>query len=253
MTRSNAKSIRLTDAQLVVLSQAVQRDDRRVAPPAHLKGAALSRVMTPLVSKGLIAEEQLRPERAGAEADALYVITDAGLGALGIEPDTNTDPAVAGAGQNDKRGERAGDAGDGPNRMATPSLIAGAADHVGEVGTPPRAGSKLATVVALLTRPEGASIEALMAATGWLSHTTRAALTGLRKRGMMVIRDKVANGSSRYRVGEAGAGTVIDAEAPAPADAGDVQAGRKDVASTASGQTACDISASAISDDRVAA
>lgn len=49
---------------------------------------------------------------------------------------------------------------------------------------PPRSGSKLARVIALLERPEGASFAELMAATGWVPHTTRAALTGLRKRGL---------------------------------------------------------------------
>jgi Protein of unknown function (DUF3489) len=47
----------------------------------------------------------------------------------------------------------------------------------------PRRGSKLAEVIALLSRNRGASVEELISATGWLPHTTRAALTGLRKRG----------------------------------------------------------------------
>lgn len=252
MTKSNAKSIRLTDAQLVVLLQAVQREDRRVAPPAHLKGAALSRVMTPLVSKGLIVEE--RSERAGAEIGALYIITDAGFEALGVEHGMVGDAAV-GSNGSDKPSERAGDVAvdGGSTRAASPSSIAGAVDHVGGVGSAPRVGSKLATVVALLTRPEGASIKALMATTGWLSHTTRAALTGLRKRGMVITRDKVADGSSRYRVGEAGAEAVADGEASAPAGAGDDQADLADEASTASGRTGCDTSVTAISADRAAA
>ncbi len=40
-----------------------------------------------------------------------------------------------------------------------------------------------------------------MAATGWLPHTTRAALTGLRKRGYAVNRE-VADGGSVYRVAQ---------------------------------------------------
>ena len=50
----------------------------------------------------------------------------------------------------------------------------------------PRGGSKLARVIALLERDHGATVEELIAATGWLAHTTRAALTGLRKRGYAV-------------------------------------------------------------------
>ena len=47
----------------------------------------------------------------------------------------------------------------------------------------PRGGTKLAEVVELLQRDRGATIDELIDATGWLPHTTRAALTGLRKRG----------------------------------------------------------------------
>jgi hypothetical protein len=54
----------------------------------------------------------------------------------------------------------------------------------------PRSGSKLARVIALLERDHGATIEELIAATGWLAHTARAALTGLRKRGYAVAIDR---------------------------------------------------------------
>jgi hypothetical protein len=47
-----------------------------------------------------------------------------------------------------------------------------------------RGGSKLARVIALLERDRGATIAELIAAMGWLAHTTRAALTGLRKPAM---------------------------------------------------------------------
>ena len=50
----------------------------------------------------------------------------------------------------------------------------------------PRGGSKLARVLALLHRDHGATIAELIAATGWLAHTTRAALAGLRKRGYAI-------------------------------------------------------------------
>jgi Protein of unknown function (DUF3489) len=51
----------------------------------------------------------------------------------------------------------------------------------------PRGGSKLARVIALLERDHGATIAELIAATGWLAHTTRAAL---RKRGFAVAIDQ---------------------------------------------------------------
>ena len=45
-------------------------------------------------------------------------------------------------------------------------------------------------MLALLQRPEGATLAELIAATGWLPHTTRAALTGIRKKGHAVERSK---------------------------------------------------------------
>lgn len=67
----------------------------------------------------------------------------------------------------------------------------------------PRSGSKLSIVFGLLEAPQGASLTRLIEVTGWLPHTTRAALTGLRKRGFAVSREK-ADGTdtaeSVYRV-----------------------------------------------------
>jgi len=61
----------------------------------------------------------------------------------------------------------------------------------GPAGTSaPRGGSKLARVMGLLERDHGATMEELIAATGWLAHTTRAALTVLRKRGYAVAIDR---------------------------------------------------------------
>lgn len=61
--------------------------------------------------------------------------------------------------------------------------------------------SKAAMVLELLQRPEGAMLDEMVEATGWLPHTTRAALTGLRKKGHAVISEK-ADGVRRYRVAE---------------------------------------------------
>ncbi|MCT2557359.1 DUF3489 domain-containing protein [Tsuneonella sp. YG55] len=67
--------------------------------------------------------------------------------------------------------------------------------------TKPKAAPKRETkndkVIALLKRKNGATLEDLLAATGWLPHTARAAMTGLKKKGHTIERDKVA-GVSRY-------------------------------------------------------
>ncbi len=59
--------------------------------------------------------------------------------------------------------------------------------------------TKNAKVVALLKRKQGATLEDLTKATGWLPHTMRAALTGLRKKGHSIERTSV-DGVSRYSI-----------------------------------------------------
>lgn len=46
-------------------------------------------------------------------------------------------------------------------------------------------------IASLLVRNEGATLDQMITATGWLPHTTRAALTGLRKKGYAIDSDKV--------------------------------------------------------------
>jgi len=60
--------------------------------------------------------------------------------------------------------------------------------------------SKAALVEDLLLRDEGASLDALCQATGWLPHTCRAFLTGLRKKGRALERSKREDGVTIYRV-----------------------------------------------------
>ena len=63
--------------------------------------------------------------------------------------------------------------------------------------------TKTAAVIRLLHRSSGATIAQLQKATGWQPHSVRAALTGLRKKGHDVKRDKNAKGVSVYRITKA--------------------------------------------------
>ena len=63
--------------------------------------------------------------------------------------------------------------------------------------------NKTEKVLALLARTGGATLNELVEATGWLPHTTRAALTGLRKKGHTIERAKV-DGVSRYAATKSG-------------------------------------------------
>ena len=69
--------------------------------------------------------------------------------------------------------------------------------------TVPKRTSKIAKVIALLEREQGATLADMVEATGWQPHTTRAALTGLRKKGRTLSKDK-RDGVTCYRIVKAG-------------------------------------------------
>jgi len=58
---------------------------------------------------------------------------------------------------------------------------------------------KVCGVVLTLRRDAGATLDELVQVTGWLPHTTRAALTGLRKKGHAITRSG-ETGASRYHM-----------------------------------------------------
>lgn len=62
--------------------------------------------------------------------------------------------------------------------------------------------SKIATVIALLEREQGATLAEMVEATGWLPHTTRAALTGLKKKAHTIARAK-RDDVTCYRIAKA--------------------------------------------------
>ena len=64
--------------------------------------------------------------------------------------------------------------------------------------TEPRV-NKSQLIIGLMQRAGGATLDELVAATGWLPHTTRAALTGLKKKGHRLTSER-ADGVRRYRI-----------------------------------------------------
>ena len=59
--------------------------------------------------------------------------------------------------------------------------------------------SKIDQVLVLLGHEHGATLTEITELTGWLPHTARAALTGLRKKGHAITRDKRGE-STCYRI-----------------------------------------------------
>lgn len=69
------------------------------------------------------------------------------------------------------------------------------------LGKPPPRRANLATIIALLQSPDGATIAALCEATGWQSHSVRGAIAGsLKRKGHVVTSTKREDGPRRYRI-----------------------------------------------------
>jgi hypothetical protein len=185
-------SIKLTENQTALLQSAARREDRCLVLPPNLKGGAAQKVAAKLIAEGLTKEIKTKADapiwRRDAESEQTYSLKLSAAGAktvaLGEAPSGKLEPASS--------------TQESLSDSIYSSEGAGKAAAVGEAA--PREGSKLASVMALLRRSEGATIDVLTKATGWLPHTTRAAITGVRKRGYSVILDRSAEGASVYRL-----------------------------------------------------
>ena len=162
-------SVKLSEAQLVMMSAAAQRKDRCLSAPATIKGGALGKVSGKLAKLGLASEIRAKPgasiwRRDDAGQGYALKLTAAGLKAIAV----------------DEGPQDAIEPGEAPQPQAKNGASPDERGHAARVAGP-RDGSKLALVIEHLQRADGATIIDLTHATGWLPHTTRAALTGLRK------------------------------------------------------------------------
>lgn len=178
----------LTETRTFLLSAASRRDDLLIPLPDNLKGGAADKVARGLLAKGL-AEERVvsrdapvwRQDDAGQPIGLR--ITRAGLAAIGLEEtdkDASTDDVTA--------------------EPTAPPLAPVSDTRVPDAAKPPRAGSKQGQLIAMLLRGEGASIGEIATALGWLPHTTRAALTGLRQKGYELGRETGSERGSLYHI-----------------------------------------------------
>jgi hypothetical protein len=193
-------SIKLTDTQIAMLSAGARRDDHCLVAPRNLKGGAAQKVATKLIDGGLAKEIKAKPGapvwRQDEQVGLSFALklTAAGVRAIATDDRSASDDTA------DDSGKRVRDA------AASSEIIPQTAAEVPTTDSArpsaPRDGTKLAQIVELLRRDRGATITELVAATDWLPHTTRAALTGLRKRGYAVtINPSDKERGSAYRAG----------------------------------------------------
>jgi hypothetical protein len=184
----------LTDTQAVILSLACQRPRRLVLPlPARLRGGAVVKVIQSLTAKQLIEEVAAQPgepvwRETGDGHSTTLTATDAGLMAIGIEPDGADAPDESAAPDTATKGATA-DAHPGDDALARGTAGNGAEPKERKV----RAGTKQAMLIEILRAPEGATIEEIVVATGWQPHTVRGAMAGALKKklGLEVTSEKV--------------------------------------------------------------
>lgn len=62
--------------------------------------------------------------------------------------------------------------------------------------------TKLTKVIELLSRPEGATIDQIVEATGWQKHTVRSAISHAlgKKRGYQIVSEKPKDGKRAYKI-----------------------------------------------------
>ena len=184
-------SIKLTDTQLVLLGAAAQRKDLCLVAPPTLKGATAQKVASKLISAGFVKEVKAKASdpiwRRDEESGASYALKLTAAGAKAIAVDDAAEPEDAGEESEPRTVIRQLSCQSWTPRTLDPqkrwSLVLYAhLLHAAARSWP----VLLRCLSATMARP----LTELIAATGWLAHTTRAALTGLRKRGYAVAIDR---------------------------------------------------------------
>jgi hypothetical protein len=188
---------KLTDTQTIILSRAATRPDNLAMPlPKGLHGAAAQKAVTATITRGWLEEVEANLRRGeplwretGDGHGTTLIATGAGLAAIGIEP-------VVATTMNNLR----------KSKLELASAPKVAAEALTDPATPKpiaiRAGTKQAEIIALIQRPQGASINEIVELTGWAAHSARGMISGglKKKLGLPIISEKVDQRGTVYKI-----------------------------------------------------
>ena len=150
---------KLTETQTIILSAGAQRPENIARPlPKGLAGAAAKMAVTKMIEHGWLQEVDANIRRGeplwretGDGHGTTLVVTDARLLAIRIEPVVvKTTVAIR-------------DGAEAEPEMKHPTL---------------HTGTKQALLISMLQRAEGATLQEIIAATGWQAHSARGAMSG---------------------------------------------------------------------------
>ena len=209
--------MKLSDTQLMILSSASQRTDYAAVLPANLKGSAASKVIDKLLNEKLLQELRAKDDmpvwRRGDDNRAYSLrITKAGLKAIEVgdvaqasdnnaaaDPDEVAAADVSAEAKSSERPSRARRSGAKKSAAVSAKATKASSDRV-------KADSKQDRVVALLRRPEGATMDALVKETQWQKHSVRGFLAGtVRKKLKLPLLSEKIDGVRNYRISTANA------------------------------------------------
>ena len=207
--------MKLSDTQRLILSSASQRTDHAAVLPANLKGSAANKVVNKLLNEKLLQELRAKDDmpiwRRGDDNRPYSLrITKAGLKAIEVEDVAEASdniataalekvavPDVATAPKSSERPSRAKRSGANKTAAVSAKATKASSDRV-------KPDSKQDRIVALLQRPEGATLDALVKETEWQKHSVRGFLAGtVRKKLKLPLLSEKIDGVRNYRIGTA--------------------------------------------------